>query len=92
MPTPIAVERFEEFHAQNPAVYDYPARLAGEWIRRTGTKRCSIYTLFERARWELAIETSDPNYRQNNTWIPFYYRLLARREEELGTVFELRPS
>ncbi len=92
MPTSIAVVRFEEFHAQNPAVYDCLARLAREWIRRTGTNRCSIRALFERARWELAIEISDPNYRQNNTWRPFFSRLLALQEEDLRTVFELRPS
>lgn len=85
-------DRFEKFHRDNGNVYCTLRRLALEWKNQTGGQKLSISALFERARWDLAIESDDPEYRLNNNYRAFYARLLMRREKDLDGVFELRPS
>ncbi|OBI95586.1 hypothetical protein A5625_08160 [Mycobacterium sp. 1465703.0] len=85
-------ERFEEFHADNPVVYDTLVRLAREWVARTGRHKLGIATLFERTRWEIALATNDPEYKLNNNWKAYYARLIMRREPDLDELFDLRAS
>lgn len=89
---PTAAQRFEKFHADNPRVYAALVSLAHQWVRATGSRKIGINALFERARWELAVETNDPEFRLNNNWAPWYSRLIAIQEDDLRDVFELRPS
>lgn len=84
--------KFERFHAENPRVYEVLLRLAREWSVRTGGRRLGIGALTERARWELVMETSDPDYKINNTYRAYYARLLMLRNPELRGMFELRTS
>lgn len=84
--------RFEQFHADNPSVYDTLTRLAREWIVKTGRRKLGIATLFERARWEIALATNDPDFRLNNNWRAFYARLIIRQEADLDGLFDLRAS
>lgn len=85
-------DKFRVFHEDNPHVYCTLRRLAREWINRTGKRKLGIGALYERARWDLAIETGDPEFRLNNNFRAFYARLLAAREPDLTDVFELRHS
>ncbi|OIN80342.1 hypothetical protein BMG05_13160 [Mycobacterium malmoense] len=85
-------ERFERFHAENPNVYRTLRRLARAWIKRTGCRRLGIKTLYERARWEIAVETGDFGYRLNNDYTAFYARLLMARNPDLDGIFQLRES
>lgn len=85
-------EQFEQFHDENPRVYTVLVTLAREWIRRTGHHKLGIATLFERARWEIAIATNDPDFKLNNNYRAFYARLLMRQETDLAGMFELRRS
>lgn len=85
-------ERFEQFAADNPNVYDVLVRLAREWVRRTGGRKIGIGALFERARWELAIATNDPDYRLNNNFRAYFARLIMLQEPDLAGLFELRHS
>lgn len=85
-------ERFEEFHADNPNVYGTLVRLAREWVKRTGRHKLGIATLFERARWEIALVTNDPEFKLNNNWRAFYARLIMSQEPDLADLFDLRAS
>lgn len=85
-------DQFEAFHAANPKVYIVLIRLAREWIRTTGRRKIGIGALFERARWEIAIETSDPDFKLNNNYRAFYARLIMHDHPDLAGVFELRTS
>ncbi|AII28198.1 hypothetical protein VC74_gp72 [Mycobacterium phage Sparky] len=85
-------ERFEQFHAANPVVYVTLVRLAREWVRRTGRRKLGIKTLYERARWEIALATNDPDYKLNNNYTAFYARLIMARCPDLHDMFDLRAS
>lgn len=89
---PTMADKFDEFHRSNPHVYMVLVRLAREWVRRTGTHRLGIKTLYERARWEIAISTSDPDFKLNNNFTAYYARLIMIREADLWGMFELRRS
>lgn len=85
-------KKFEQFHADNPLVYDTLCRLARAWVRRTGRYKLGINSLIERVRWEIAINTNDPEFKVNNNYAPYYARLIMTTEPDLAGIFELRPS
>lgn len=85
-------ERFEIFHRENPHVYRTLVRLAREWVNSTGSRKLGIKSLYEVARWRLAIETSDPEYRLNNSYTAYFSRLIMRQEPDLDGLFNLRYS
>lgn len=85
-------QRFEEFHRDNPRVYETLVRLAREWTQRTGRHKLGIATLFERTRWEIALATNDPDYKLNNNYRAYYARLIMHRETDLADLFDLRCS
>lgn len=85
-------EQFEQFHAENPRVYRVLVQIAREWRKRTGRTRLGIGALYERARWEIAITTSDPSFKLNNDYRAFYARLIMARETDLAGMFNLRTS
>lgn len=83
---------FEEFHEENPRVYDVMVRLAREYIARTGRRHLGMAQLRERVRWEIAMKTSDPDFKINNNYTPYYARLIMTREPDLDGIFALRRS
>ena len=85
-------DRFEQFHRDNPRVYAVLVRLAREWVRTTGRRKVGISALFERTRWEIAIETKSPDFKLNNNFRAFYARLLMAEHEDLDDIFDLRRS
>lgn len=89
-PTP--AEKFEQFHHDNPAVYQALCDLARQWINSTGRRKIGIGALVERVRWDIAIATSDPDFKINNNHRPFYARLIMAQEPDLADVFDLRTS
>lgn len=84
--------RFEEFHRHNPNVYRTLVRLAREWVNTTGRNKLGISVLFERARWDLAIEAQSEDFKLNNSYRAFYSRLIHMQEPDLNGLFELRRS
>lgn len=86
------VQRFRDFHENNPIVYATLVRLAREWVRQTGRRRLGIAALWERMRWELSIKTTEESPRLNNDYKAFYSRLIMAQEEDLAGVFETRAS
>lgn len=83
---------FERFHTANPRVYEVLVRLAREWVGRTGRHKLGIATLYERTRWEIALATSDPDFKLNNNFRAYYARLIMLREPDLDGLFDLRAS
>jgi hypothetical protein len=84
--------RFEEFHADNPRVYEVLVSLARQWVVRTGRGKLGIGALYERARWEIALATGDPDFKLNNNYRAYYARLIMAREWDLRGLFDLRAS
>jgi hypothetical protein len=91
LPATIA-EKFVDFHTKSPEVYDALVRLAREWVFYTRRNRLGIKALFERARWEFALRTSDPDFKLCNSYTAYYARLIMAREPDLVGLFELRKS
>ena len=87
-----STDKFVEFHRENPHVYRVLVSLAREWVARSGNHKLGIKTLYERARWEIAMTTSDDDYKLNNTWTAFYARLIMQQEPDLAGLFDLRAS
>lgn len=85
-------ERFEEFHRDNPVVYRTLVTLARQWVDQTGRHKMGINALVERTRWEVAITTSDPDFKINNSYAPYYARVIMRDEPDLDGIFDLRRS
>lgn len=85
-------ERFARFDQANPRVYSTLVRLAREWVAQTGRRKVGIATLYETARWHIAIATSDPDYKLNNNFRSFYARKIMREERDLHGLFDLRRS
>ena len=85
-------DRFERFHEDTPRVYESFVALAREWVRRTGGRKVGIGALTERVRWEIAMATSDPEFKINNNFRAFYARLLMLNNSDLRGLFELRTS
>lgn len=81
--------RFRQFHAENPDVYRTLAKLARQAVAR-GRTRMGIKMLFEVARWERFLITTDPDFKLNNNFHSRYARLLMTREPDLAGLFELR--
>lgn len=74
--TPIDM-KFEDFHRDNPLVYDLFKRFALRAIR-SGYEHFSAKTIIERIRWETNIETSDPDFKINNNYTSRYSRLFQK--------------
>lgn len=85
-------EQFARFDRDNTRVYELLARFARQWIEQTGGKRIGIGALFERLRWEVVLTTSDPDFKLNNNYRPFYARKLMAQEPDLAGLFEVRKS
>lgn len=82
---------FEQFHRQNPHVYKCLVSLARQWVTVTGRDKLGIGALYERARWEFAMTTTDTDYKLNNDYRAYYSRLIMRNEGLHG-LFNLRSS
>ena len=84
-------ERFERFHAANPAVYyELEALAASVW--NSGRRRIGIKTLFEVLRYSYWIRTSGDRFRLNNNFTAHYSRALLAAHPEWEGLFELRDT
>jgi hypothetical protein len=84
-------ERFEEFHANNPHVYELFKQFAQEAIS-VGRDHLSAEMLVHRIRWESVIKTVTRDYKINNNYAAFYGRLFARDFPEHRYFFRTRRS
>ncbi len=83
--------RFKEFHAANPNVYKELLRLT-RLARDRGATRIGIRMLWEVTRWNLTVDTHDPNssFKLNDHYHSRYVRLIIEKHPNLAKLFELR--
>lgn len=83
-------ERFLEFHADNPWVYDKLVALGREMLS-SGHKRIGMKMLFEVVRWTSAVRSGPKSgWKLNNNFTQLYSRLIMSQEPDLGGAFEIR--
>lgn len=82
---------FDDFHADNPDVYDELVRLARIW-RTRGLNKLGIATLFEVLRWENHMNgvRDKDGYKLNNNYRALYARLIMEQESDLDGLFDIR--
>lgn len=83
-------QSFRAFHAANPHVYDRLVELARKWRAKRGSDRLGIGMLFERLRWDLAMQTTGEPLKLNNNYRALYARKIMRSEPDLANIFETR--
>lgn len=84
----LLVRRFVAWHRANPRVYELIERFVGELVR-SGRKRVGIALIWERLRWEIALETgTEP--KLNNSHRSFAARLYLIHHPEHAGVFATR--
>lgn len=82
--------QFDEFHADNPVVYDLIVRFARQ-AKAAGFNRYSINGIFERVRWHVDIETkSMDGFKINNNHRSRYARMVMENESGLDEFFDIR--
>ena len=86
-----AQEKWEIFHANNPQVGEELRRMALN-LKARGRSHYGMRALIEVLRFNRAIDTSDPDYKLNNNYTPFYARWLMDTEPALEGFFEIRSQ
>jgi hypothetical protein len=86
---PIVLERFKEWHHQNPHIYQQFKQLAYKMLA-TGRKRYSARTIMEVMRWHYDLKTTGDVFEVNDNFTPIYVRLLIHNHPEFSEFFELR--
>lgn len=82
--------RFVAFHRANPQVWVLFQRYADE-ARRAGFHTYSSYSIIERIRWHVAMETrSMDGLKINNDFRPYYARMYLATHPAAGGFFEMR--
>ena len=88
-PRPSIEERFRAWIAAHPEVVDLMRTLALQAVA-AGRRRIGIAALFERARWELDLNTHEGGAKLNNDLRAPMARHLMEIEPRLQAVFETR--
>jgi hypothetical protein len=84
------VGQFFTYHRANPTFFSLLHKFACQ-VRDRGRKHFGIAAIFERVRWEMAMETTDPQgFKLNNNLRAYYARLLALYDPTLAELFETR--
>lgn len=81
--------RFREFDEENPDVYDKLVKMTFE-LKRIGHNKIGIGMLFEVIRWQVMLDTSDPDFKLNNSYRSRYARKIMLEYPELDGIFETR--
>lgn len=84
-------QKFDEFHANNPHVYERFVVLARQWKDR-GYRRCGANMLLHILRYESGLDvTRNTIYKINQNYSPYYARLLEDSDpSEFAGFFEKR--
>lgn len=84
-------EEFQDFHADNPHVYEHLVKFARR-AKRAGAQKIGIATLYERLRWSFGLDTTTTHPKLNNNHRAFYARLIMAQCPDLQGFFELREQ
>jgi len=83
---------FLAFHAANPHVYTNILHIALRLKERHGFSRGSMKAIFEKLRWDYALQTRGDTYALNNSYTSHYSRLVMDQVPEMEGFFEIRRS
>lgn len=83
-------ERWQEFYALNPHIYELFERFAVEAFGKG--KRVGARNIWEKIRWELAVETESEDWKLNDHACPYYARLVMLRNPTMLGFFERRDA
>lgn len=84
-------ERFAEFHAANPQVFELFEQFARE-LRDAGLQKGSAELIVQRIRWHAALVTRGDSFKINDHYRARYARLLVETCPEFAGWFEFRKS
>jgi len=85
-------QQFQKFHQQNPDFYQELISLAKK-ARDSGKTRVSMRMLFEVIRYRRTLLIKGAGeYEINNSYTPYYSRLIKQQEPDLAHLFETRGS
>jgi len=83
-------DKFNQYHRDNPQVYELFKRFTFMAIRR-GHNRLSAWMIANRIRWETSIETfSVDEYKISNDYIALYARMFMRDHPEYDGFFKTK--
>lgn len=84
-------DQFQQFHRQNPWVYEHLVRLTRELVRK-GQRKVGMGMLFEVMRWQVMMTTADPNseFKLNNNYRSRYARMIMLNHPDLHGIYEIR--
>lgn len=87
---PTLMERFNQYHRDNPQVYELFKKFTFMAIRR-GHNRLSAWMIVNRIRWETSIETfSVEEYKISNDYIALYARKFMSDYPEYNEFFKTK--
>ncbi len=84
-------ERFNNFHANNPQVYDEFKRITFISIER-GFKKIGGDFIANIIRWESRVSSAGDKFKINNDFTAFYSRMFEKEYPLLKGTFRLRGS
>ncbi len=87
---PTIQERFEQFHSENPRLWEYYVKFALQ-MKRAGAKKGGIGMITERIRWYVFIEThGEEGFKISNDYRSRYARKLMQDVPELKDFFNVK--
>ena len=82
--------KFWTYHKANPQVFNLFKHFANE-ARSKGYAQYSAKAIFERVRWEVSVNTNDPEkFKMNNNYTSRYARLLITSDPSFADFFRNR--
>ena len=79
---------FNIYHRRNPSVYSKLLELSLR-LKRVGASKYGMKALFEILRFNALLQ-SDKKFELNNSYAPYYARLLMKNEPLLDGFFRIR--
>lgn len=80
-----------EFDQENPIVYSLFVKFAKQ-ARSKGHQKFAAAAIFERIRWEIAIETTAEDFKLNNNHKAYFARKAMLEYPELSGFFNTRGN
>ena len=84
-------EKFANFHAKNPAVWELFKRFTFEAINK-GYDNFSVALVVERIRWESMVRTTDVDFKISNSYKAFYARKFHEVFPKYDGIFRTKKS
>lgn len=80
---------FNEFHKNNPHVYNAFSEQVEKAVRRGKTK-VSAKLIINWIRWEVCLSSSDDNFKINDAFQSYYARLYIKNNPDKSGLFNMR--